>query len=446
MASWGRVMVGTRLEKQVTARFVENWSHLLMTGLRPGDGATVVRGMVAHKAANELVRHLLASDADSILFLDSDAQFTPDIVRQMCAYEPGQQYDVLQAWYPRRGWPPRAIWMRRNALGDMMEYFTTDPDMHEPVDLCGLHACLVRRQVYEAMLGDADPAQHEWYYYPRHKNDSEDGAFSADALAAGFKLGATTHVKTGHISEIVTDWTSYMQYLHYSGRLPLIERYRVLAEQVADFTGESAEVVVAKAARASQNVREVWQQQQPCLPAEVRAFYGDHENGYLYDLLEWNCSPMYQQLLNAIAQWQRSDCLVIGAGLGLEAEVLASLGNRVDVFDLPGILRTFAEKRLAQLGHDVHFWQQHTLPEVPGSARYDLVVALDVLEHVHPDELQRTLDAIDRLLRPGGALYAHNNWGQQDIYPMHYDHSAPFSEWARQAGLAQVAENHWRKS
>ncbi len=56
MRDWGRIAVGTRLEKVVESLFVKCWSELISKGLRKGDCYLMVSDLVAHKASNELVR------------------------------------------------------------------------------------------------------------------------------------------------------------------------------------------------------------------------------------------------------------------------------------------------------------------------------------------------------------------------------------------------------
>lgn len=437
MPDWGRILVSTRLEKQVTPRFFRAWSQLITQGLRQGDGFYSVAGMVAHKAQNDVVRHFLASGCDTLLTLDSDADVAPEFVEQFRTYEPGFAYDILQAFYPRRGWPPRAIWMKRNALGEMMECFVTDPDVIDDVDMVGTHACLFRREVFTRLLGDNDPEHFEWFYYPRHQEASEDGAFSSEAQAAGFRLGATTAIRAGHVTEVTTTWDSYQDYLRATGRLPLIARYKELAQQVADFTGESTEVVVAKAARGGNNVREAWQDAQPSSATAERAFYGSESNGYLYDLLSWNCQPLYDRILAPLRGISGQRVLVIGVGLGTEADAMADR-NQVACFELPGTLRDFARRRL---GERVDWLDGANLAEAlcntqPGF--FDLIVAIDTLEHIHPDELGEALGYLGHVLSSHGALYAHNNWGQQEVYPMHHDHRTVFDAWCAWVGLVKV--------
>lgn len=436
--TWGKILVSTRLEKMVSARFFQVWTALLQNGLRKGDGAVSISGHVAHKAQNECVRQLLRGNWDTLLSLDSDADVTPDFLTQFREYEAGQEYDILQAFYVRRGWPPRAIWLKRNSLGQMMEYFIRNPDCVSDVDIAGTHACLIRRAVFESMLGDADPATFEWFWYPRHCETSEDGAFSEAAAAAGFRIGATTAVRAGHICEIVTSWDTYQDYIRITGRTPLLDRYEWLARQIAEFTGETTEHVIARSSEGIDALRSAWRQANPQSAFEERLFYQTvGAENYLYELLAWNCQPFYQRLLDGMNTIRDCNVLVIGSGLGTEAEHLLNQGCSVTCYDLPGKLREFAQRRL---GNGVQW-----TTDLAFVGSFDAVVALDTLEHIHPDEIGEMLADIGRAIAPGGRLYAHNNWAQQDSYPMHHDHGATFGAWITTQRLTKTGDHLWSR-
>ena len=219
----------------------------------------------------------------------------------------------------------------KNVLGVMTDVWVYDDDGISDVDVVGTHACLFRRDMLLKMLGDNDPKEYEWFYYPRNREMSEDVAFSLDAKEMGFKLGATTHVKTGHLASLNVTWDSYHDYLHASGKATLIQRYQNLASEIAGFTGEDPDLVVAKSIEASRNVKEPWLEKMPKTADEVRAFYGASDNGYLYELLHWNCQPLYQRIIDPLAEHKKKKVLVIGSGLGVEAELLAQ-ANGVCVF------------------------------------------------------------------------------------------------------------------
>lgn len=216
MRDWGRIAVGTRLEKMVENRFVAVWSNLISRGLRKGDGYLIAADLPAHKASNELVRRFLKTDCDSLMLLDSDADVGVGFVSELRDLEPGHAFDVLQAFYVRRGWPPEAIWFQKHGE-DYVNCLVTANNITVEVAGIGTHAVLIRREVFVGMVGRADPETFEWFWYPRGEKMSEDIAFSKGARAAGFRLGATTAVKAGHISRVTTGWETYQEYIAING-------------------------------------------------------------------------------------------------------------------------------------------------------------------------------------------------------------------------------------
>ena len=89
--------------------------------------------------------------------------------------------------------------------------------------------------------------------------------------------------------------------------------------------------------------------------------------------------------------------LEVGCGTGHNLKMLEGFGS-VDAIEVDAEARSVAEKRL---GRAV---SASPLPELDGIGRrhYDLVAALDVVEHV-PDD-RATVDALASCLKPGGKL------------------------------------------
>jgi hypothetical protein len=434
---WGKVIVGSRLEKQVSSRFMVVWSDIISRGLSTGDGFLLARGMPAHKSANHIIRQFLKSEADSLLFLDSDADVGYDIIDQFRRYEPGTEYDVLQAFYCRRGWPPKPIWLKRlldaeKQAYQFMECFVLEEEFIEDVALAGTHCCMVRREVLETILGDNDPEEFEWFCYTRHNRESDEVSLSRDALAHGFRIGATTAIKTGHLTELTTGWDTYKDWLDNTGRTPLVLRYRELATLVGEFLGEEPDVVVAKSFSGTDRVAEAWRAHNPQTPEEVRAFYGMPDNGYLYELIPWNCCPLYEKVCTPLRGADGGRALVIGAGLGTEVATLLEKGLQVEAVELPGVLADFLRFRYPDL----------VIHEQVPAGPYSLVVAVDVIEHIHPDELPGFLARIDTALVPGGYLCAHVS-GPGEDHPQHFDAEATWNAWI--ARYENVAPTLWRK-
>ena len=89
--------------------------------------------------------------------------------------------------------------------------------------------------------------------------------------------------------------------------------------------------------------------------------------------------------------------LEVGCGTGHNLKMLRQFGA-VDGIEIDAAARAIAEKRL---GHSI---SSARLPELTGikRGRYDLVAALDVVEHIDDD--RGTIDALASCLKPGGKL------------------------------------------
>lgn len=437
--SWGKVILGTRLEKVVDSHFFEVWMKLVYN--RCADGFMSARGRPAHQNANKLVRMFLETDADSLLFIDSDAVIYPETIREMINLEEGQEFDILQAFYVRRGWPPEAIWFKRGSDGTMFRAMITD-EMTGEVDAVGLHCTLVRREVFTRMLGDKDPKTFDWFYYPLGlDNGGEDVEFSENAQKLGFRMGATTKVKTGHLSVVVSGWDTYQEYLDTSGTKERTLKFKQLAIEIGEYLGEEPDAVMSKAIDGKDLVEAAWNKAKPQTPEECRAFYGTAaDNAYFYDLVHWNCNEFYQQITAPLAKIENSDVLVIGGGIGGEVQQVIGRGNYVEVFELPGRLREYLKHRW---GREVVILDSPRVEELPaGGHMLDAVVMVDTFEHVHPSEAPGVLMAILAMLKSGGHLICHNNF-KQPGFPMHYDHSDLWDTFIQD--FEQVAPTVWRK-
>lgn len=465
MSDWGKVFIGLRYQPSLPAWTCESLMGLVQFGLREGDRRSFVYSKTMHKAANQLAREFLASDCDSLLFIDSDAVFGSSALEELRSDPDGQGFDVLQAFTVKRGWPPEPMFLAENPdqpVGEqskrgtfLMTQLPLDPNHVYPVGAVSLHFTLIRRSVFETILGSDDPRFTFWFEYSQ--DNGEDVTFSRKAKAIGARMGMTTKLKVGHVSEGVHGWDTmvdfyYYRFLHESGELPPpslapalrhAELQHSLSELVSQFTGESAETVFERSCAGGLPMRDAWQIANPKTASETRAFYGQTPN-YLYDLVKWNASPAFQRLIAPLHHVRDERVLEIGGGLGTVSELLAVNGNRVDYYELPGLLRDFAQWRFARLnGHAdnvsiVDAWSEFT---------YDRIIALDVLEHVHPDEIDQMLRAIVFGLRSGGVLMAHNTWSQLGgVYPFHFDHSLRWETFLADHGFQKESDHQWRKT
>ena len=182
---------------------------------------------------------------------------------------------------------------------------------------------------------------------------------------------------------------------------------------------------------------------------EVDAFYKDDYTGrlYLVELIHWNFSRSFHNIKSLFLNVRKQKVLEIGTGIGSLAIQLSVQGCDVTTAEINDTLIEFSKMRLADLKKDiatemgrVRFvkdrWVDH--PE----KSFDTVVSVDTFEHMPEESVRQTLKDISHVLKPGGDLIYHATFGQQDLYPMHYDHSEMWDTWMIEAGLIPVSPTH----
>lgn len=442
--------------------------------LRRGDLRDFVYSKTMHKAANMLVRRALKTDCDSICFIDSDAVFGTDALEELRSDPEGWEYDVLQAFTVKRGWPPEPMLLveqpdqptyqpqaRKGVhftsqlpIDDNLIYPTKDEHYRIAVSL---HFTLIRLDLFRRMIENDDPDSTYFFEYAR--DNGEDINFSMKANDLGARLGMTTRLKVGHVSEVISGWDSMVDY--YSRKFDLesgaavasLDRYREhfkqvvsLSELVAEFTGESVESVYQRAIVGASPVADAWNKAAPKSVEEVERFYSG-ARVYLYDLILWNTSPTFQRLLKSLSYAKEGErVLDYGGGLGTVTEYLASRGCSVHYYDLKGVIRDFATWRFAKLPD--HLSDRIGVVDRWPIDYYDRVVAIDVVEHIHPEIVAEQLDGLILALRAGGLLFAHNSFGDDKTrftYPQHYDNAQAWRDAIKRHSLEEVDQFTWRK-
>ncbi len=210
---WGKVAVGVRTATGPEPEFFICYQQLL-TSLRQGDGALrPAVNMPAHWAADSLVRAFLnQTDADTLFMLDDDMTFSADVLTRLRDHEEGQQYHMLSAFATRRQYPPRPITMRRlryqppepmSLQGVHYAHVLEYPPGYQvfEADMTGLACTLIRRSVFESMIGEWGPAWTQ--YFPMVSQQSDDAQFCVNVKAKGLRIGVCLDVPIGHIGKQV---------------------------------------------------------------------------------------------------------------------------------------------------------------------------------------------------------------------------------------------------
>jgi ubiquinone/menaquinone biosynthesis C-methylase UbiE len=147
--------------------------------------------------------------------------------------------------------------------------------------------------------------------------------------------------------------------------------------------------------------------------------------------------------------------LEIGCGRGVGTEIILDLfgADAVDAFDLDPRMVALARERLRPRGGRARLWVGDAGAIAAPEATYDAVFDFGIIHHV-PD-WRHVLAEIERVLKPGGLLYAEEVLAPFIVHPLTQrllEHPlddrferAGFIEALRAAGLAPMAsEEMWR--
>jgi len=210
----------------------------------------------------------------------------------------------------------------------------------------------------------------------------------------------------------------------------MIESMETTVQELARFLGEDVDDVKQKVMQYHpRQLAEEWKAAPHESADDVREFYKGAQS-YLYELVAWNHTPQFFDRIQPLLHYRERKILEIGAGNGSLCISLALNGNKVTYCDISERLFEFAAQRF----HD-RLLPIEMVKSLKGQRGFDMVVAIDFFEHVHKDALPGLLKEITACLKDGGFLYHRSNFGQQGLFPMHFDHSAYFEEMALGAGL-----------
>jgi SAM-dependent methyltransferase len=167
-----------------------------------------------------------------------------------------------------------------------------------------------------------------------------------------------------------------------------------------------------------------WEKQAPMTPARIKAFYKQTPN-YIYDLGAWHLWSKDKRdsdlaLVDEMVDKRPRNILDFGGGVGLNAIPLARAGFDVTLADLDSTTLRFAKFRAERRGVPIKVWKSDVEP-APPDATYDVILVLDVLEHLPADELDSVVDELIALKHANTEVIIHAPFGKTGDYPMHLD-------------------------
>ncbi len=258
---------------------------------------------------------------------------------------------------------------------------------------------------------------------------SEDYAFCEKARKVGVKPYLDTKIQVGHIGNKLYTVKDVMHSVNtkklHKGLATENKRLESINEDLSKFFEVPIETVKEKVAASVLDQVTGWYERK----GSIEDYYR-HNEAYIYGGAWWNSRDDIQRSrLVPLMNVQDSSVLDFGCGIGSASLMLATQGNKVTGYDINELAIDFCNFRKNKDNIDIEF-----TTEKPDYSQFDLVIAIDVLEHI--EDLRTFIMELGKGMKTGAKLYHYDDF-KSDIRgnPMHFDHSEHIWEWLSEAGF-----------
>lgn len=425
------ICIGVPCYREVAPEILEDWMRF---AYHCGRRMPEFDFYLAIKTKSEQFRARLAivtaaqqANADWLLMIDDDMVINPlsttgisqayTFLEKLIAH--GK--DVCGVLYYQRGGKCEPVLMAK--VPDLKGYrFLRDDEIEQKlqrVDVAGGGCLLINMRVFDRLKYP--------YFSPEHEFGT-DIQLCQQASAAGFEVWADTSIELGHLKNeraIVTS-RNRLQF-QTEDTLPgeaktlvMGDVYAPLIQDACTWTGYHDATEMHVYAQAFLDHHAQWKADGKSDVEWYRQFPKERVCRQItFNTLNAHKRQMTGYILNAVNHQQPLDVLDFGCGIGIPAYALAERGHRVTACDIDGT-GTFEFLQWRTKQHHVPMTFHRTNGECPalGGAQYDVVIAMDTLEHiVHWPIVLRELAGH---LKPGGVLFCNNGILDDPTHPEHY--------------------------
>ena len=201
-----RTMIAVPCMDQVPALFCQSLAMLKKVGQV---SVAFQIGSLIYTSRNNLATKALQSEADYVLWLDSDMVFEPDLLERMFAVMEEHDLDILTGLYFRRVNPYSPVLFDRLEMQrGVCEWsnFKSLPDELFEVGGCGFGCVLMKTDVFIDVQ-----ARHHAMFDPI-LGTGEDLAFCWRARDVGYKIMCDPSIVVGHVGNIIVNDKFYKEF------------------------------------------------------------------------------------------------------------------------------------------------------------------------------------------------------------------------------------------
>lgn len=201
-----KTLIAVPCMDHVPARFAQSLAMLKKVGQVQ---VAFQIGSLIYTSRNRLATYAIQSEADYVLWLDSDMTFNPDLLERMFDIMEKNDLDMLTGLYFRRV-PPYSpvLFDRLNMRKGVCEWsnFKELPDELFEVGGCGFGCVLMKTDVFIDVQ-----ARHKAMFDPI-LGTGEDLAFCWRARDVGYKIMCDPSLVCGHVGNIIVDDKFYNEF------------------------------------------------------------------------------------------------------------------------------------------------------------------------------------------------------------------------------------------
>ena len=385
-------------------------------------------------ARNNLVDMAMEKGVDYILWVDSDNLIPNGTIDQMLQDFEKTGADLVSALYFSKD-PPHYPVIRYFKSGGFFKY--ENPGLGQVFEIagCGFGLCMVKADVFNKLTKPYFKFSDEVWGY-RSMQMSEDLYFCRKMLRADMKLVCDAGIVSNHHGGTI-GMDEYMNYT--SLRQHLQEDREEALKDLQQFVNESEYEIDMRVMVGPGFLSDEWEANMPQKPTpdQLLEFYRNSES-QIYQQVNYhfgenrkfdnevrdNIVRLKERLTNEQKWPSKPRILDYGCGIGQNAIMLARAGFDVTLADVDGPALRFAEYRFKQHGLDYKVWRVDK-EEYPKDGaldvrpQYDMIIAFDSLEHVHPDKLPEVMGKLRKLQHKHTEMAITNDFQPS---PIHYQH------------------------
>jgi 2-polyprenyl-3-methyl-5-hydroxy-6-metoxy-1,4-benzoquinol methylase len=337
------------------------------------------------QARNTITQRFLASEAEYLLWIDSDTLWEPEDVQLLmdtldagADIATGIQFATSEHHMP--------LIRKLNLPLGVMEPFYSIPSDGKPFEIggCGFGFVLMKREVLEKL-------KEPWFEF--RSGFSEDLYFCVRALQAGFKIYANPHVMVGHMAPKVYDFRDFIA-IPESMRQVYVQNAMVGSNQwlkraYPNWMEDLGLNNMKQEFSENINTSEYWD----------KTYKSEVENNYNWRTYPGKFPFISQQILKALPE--NANVLELGAGLGILLEQIRSDHPQFNLIGMdisPYAVKTMQDKGFKSFVGELPNW----IEEQKGDSDIDCIIACETLEHLDEEARFKTVKEAYRLLRNNG--------------------------------------------